>query len=161
MTFQPEELREVMRTWTSGVVLVTAQFEGRRHGMTVSSFTSVALDPPSVLVCIDTESRTHELIHNAQVFAAAVLAHDQSAISDRFAGRMGELEDRFESLPVITTSSGCPIPDGALAYIDCQVTAAYPGGASTIFVGQVTDAKTLRQAPPLVYHNQGYHHIEE
>ncbi len=150
-----------MRTWTSGVALVSSHFEGQRHGMTVSSFTSVALAPPLVLVCIDTSSRTHDMIANSGVFGAAILAEDQREISDRFAGRQGEFEDRFESLSVISTPSGCPVPEGALAYVDCRVTAAHPGGASTVFMGQVTEAKILRQAPPLVYHDQLYRHLAD
>jgi flavin reductase (DIM6/NTAB) family NADH-FMN oxidoreductase RutF len=161
MMFQAEDLREMMRSWTSGVALVTSHFEDRRHGMTVSSFTSVALAPPLVLVCIDTESRTHAMILNSKIFAAAILAEDQREIADRFAGRQGELEDQFESLPVITTPSGCPIPEGALAFVDCRVTAIHSGGASNVFMGQVTEAKILRQAPPLVYHDQHYRHLAE
>ena len=161
MTFQPEDLREMMRSWTSGVVLVTSQFEGRRHGMTVSSFTSVALDPPLVLVCIDTSSRTHDLIVNSGAFAAAVLAEDQRDISDRFAGRQGEFDDRFESLQVITTPTGCPVPAGSLAYVDCRVSATYAGGHSSIFLGEVTEAKVLRQDSPLVYHDQHYHRLAD
>lgn len=161
MSFQPEDLRETMRSWTSGVVLVTSQFQGRRHGMTVSSFTSVAVEPPLVLVCIDTSSRTHDLIVNSGTFAAAILAEDQREISDRFAGRHGEFEDRFESLAVITTPSGCPIPEGSLAYFDCRLSATHPGGTSSVFMGEVTEAKNLRQAPPLIYHDQRYRLLVE
>lgn len=161
MTFQPEDLREMMRSWTSGVVLVTSQFEGRRHGMTVSSFTSVALEPPLVLVCVDTSSRTHDLIVTSGAYAVAILAEDQREISDRFAGRQGEFEDRFESLDVITTPSGCPIPEGSLAYVDCQLSATHPGGASSVFMGQVTEAKILRQGSPLVYHDQQYRKLAD
>jgi len=159
MSFQPEDLREMMRSWTSGVALVTSHFEDQPHGMTVSSFTSVALAPPLVLVCIDTASRTHEMILKSEIFAAAVLAEDQREIADRFAGRQGEFEDQFEFLPVITTSSGCLIPEGALAYVDCRVTAIHSGGASTVFMGQATEAKILRQAAPLVYHDQHYRRL--
>ncbi len=161
MTFQPEDLREMMRSWTSGVALVTSHFEGNHHGMTVSSFTSVALDPPLVLVCIDTSSRTHDMILNSGAFAAAILAEDQGQVSDRFAGRQGEFMDQFEALSVITTASGCPIPEGSLAYVDCRVTATHPGGSSTVIIGQVTEARILRQAPPLVYHDQHYHRLAE
>ena len=161
MTFRPEDLREMMRSWTSGVALVTSHLDGHRHGMTVSSFTSVAMAPPSVLVCIDTTSRTHDMILSSGIFAVAILAEDQREVADRFAGRQGEFEDRFESLPVITTASGCPIPDGALAYVDCRVAATHSGGASTVFMGQTTEAKILRQAPPLVYHDQHYHRLAE
>jgi len=150
-----------MRSWTSGVALVTSHLDGHHHGMTVSSFTSVAMAPPLVLVCIDTSSRTHEMILDSEIFAVAILAEDQREIADRFAGRQGELEDRFEDLPVITTPSGCPIPDGALAYVDCSLAATHSAGASTVFMGQATEAKILRQAAPLVYHDQHYRRLAE
>jgi flavin reductase (DIM6/NTAB) family NADH-FMN oxidoreductase RutF len=159
MTFQPDDLREVMRTWTSGVALVTSHLDDDRHGMTVSSFTSVAMTPPLVLVCIDTSSRTHEMIMTSEKYAVAILAEDQRELADRFAGRKGELEDRFASLTVIETPNGCPIPEGALAYIDCRVAAAHPAGASIVFMGEVLAVKILRQAPPLVYHNQDYRRL--
>jgi flavin reductase (DIM6/NTAB) family NADH-FMN oxidoreductase RutF len=159
MSFQPEDLSETMRSWTSGVTLVTSHFEGHDHGMTVSSFTSVALEPPLVLVCIDISSRTHEMILRSEIFAAAILAEDQQGVADRFASRKGEHDDRFASLPLITTPGGCPIPEGALAYIDCRLAATHSAGASTVFMGQVTDTRVLRQAPPLVYHNRAYRRL--
>jgi flavin reductase (DIM6/NTAB) family NADH-FMN oxidoreductase RutF len=161
MTFDPENLRVVMRSWTTGVALVTAAFEGRRHGMTVSSFTSVAMEPPLVLVCINTASRTHDLIQGSGRFAVAVLAEEQEAVASRFAGGHNNPEDRFAGLPVIDTQSGCPLPVGSLAYVDCELAARHPAGTSTIFVGQVTAAEVLSQGRPLLYFQKGYRRIQE
>lgn len=160
MSFDPEQLRGVMRSWATGVALVTSVFEGKRHGMTVSSFTSVALEPPLVLVCINAASRTHGLILGSRRFAVAILAQDQEDVAGRFAGAREDSDDRFAGLPTRLTPSGCPIPEGALALMDCKLAASHPGGTSTIFVGEVTAAESLREAPPLLYYQKGYRRIQ-
>ena len=89
-TVDSEQLRQTMRAWTSGVTVVTATHAGARHGMTVSSFTSVALDPPLIIISLQVNSRTHALISQARSFAVTVLSADQQEISDRFAGRVAD-----------------------------------------------------------------------
>jgi len=156
MTINSEELRQVMRSWTTGVSLVTSRHDGTRHGMTVSAFTSVSLEPPLVLISLERTTRTKRLVDASSRFAVAILAEDQRELSDRFAGRVADDGDRFEDVPTLETPSGCPIPEGSLAYLDCQVTTTYQGGTHTIFLAEVLSAEVLRRAAPLVYFNQDY-----
>src|SRR5512135_3567083 len=87
MTLDAEQLRTAMRTWTSGVAIVTAEFEGQVHGMTVSSFTSISLDPPLVVISLQKTSRTREMVASAGAFGVTILAADQLGLSERFANR--------------------------------------------------------------------------
>ena len=82
-----ESLRSAMRAWTTGVAIVTAVHAGRPHGMTVSSFTSISLDPPLIVISLSTGSHTHDLIRLAGAFGVTILAASQQALSERFAGR--------------------------------------------------------------------------
>ena len=157
-----EQLRKTMRAWSSGVTVVTAAHEGNQHGMTVSSFTSVALDPPRVVVSLQTDSRTHTLIAETGSFAVTILAAGQDEISDRFAGRVPDTEDRLAGLETETMVTGAPFLKGGLAYIDCRVIQAIPAGTNTLFLAEVVAASGWKgQGKPLIYHDRHYHSLME
>lgn len=156
MTLDPEQLRHAMRAWTSGVTVVTAAHDGERHGMTVSSFTSVSLEPPLVIISLHTESRTHRLVHAAGAFAVNILFADQGALSERFAGRASEEEDRFAGLEIEMLTTGAPVLKEALARLDCRVTQVISAGMNTIFLAEVVAARGEGEGQPLVYHNRKY-----
>ena len=156
MTLDPEQLRLAMRAWSSGVTVVTAAYNGEQHGMTVSSFTSVSLEPPLVIISLHTESRTHRLVHAAGAFAVSILSADQRDISDRFAGRATEDEDRFRGLETETLVTGAPVLAGALARLDCRVVQVISAGMNTIFLAEVVAARGDGDDLPLVYHNREY-----
>ncbi len=122
MAFDAEHLRAAMRAWISGVTIVTAAYNGEQHGMTVSSFTSISLDPPLIVISLQTVSRTYELVSRAQAFGVTILAADQQALAERFAGRPAETEDRLEGLQTEIFVTGAPFIKGGLAYLDCRVT---------------------------------------
>jgi len=156
MTLDPEQLRHAMRAWTSGVTVVTAAHDGERHGMTVSSFTSVSLEPPLVIISLHTESRTHRLVHAAGAFAVNILFADQGALSERFAGRASEDEDRFAGLEIEMLTTGAPVLKDALARLDCRVTQVISAGMNTIFLAEVVAARGEGEGQPIVYHNRKY-----
>lgn len=152
----PEQLRQSMRAWSSGVTIVTASHAGERHGMTVSSFTSIALEPPLVIVSLQTSSRTHVLVSQAKAFAVTILAQDQQELSDRFAGRVPDMEDRLAGVETETLVTGAPFIKGGLAYLDCQVTQTIPVGSNTLFLAEVVAARGNGEGIPLVYHDRRY-----
>ena len=84
MTVSPEELRSVLRQWASGVTVVTAGLDGALHGMTVSSFSSVSLEPPFISVNIERRTRTFSLMWEAGAFAVSILTSDQQAMAQHF-----------------------------------------------------------------------------
>jgi len=155
MTLDPEQLRQAMRAWSSGVTVVTAAHNGERHGMTVSSFTSVSLEPPLIIISLHTESRTHRLVHAANAFAVSILSADQHDISDRFAGRADD-GDRFTGLDTETLVTGAPALRGALARLACRVIQVISAGMNTIFLAEVAAVRGDGAGQPLVYHNRRY-----
>jgi flavin reductase (DIM6/NTAB) family NADH-FMN oxidoreductase RutF len=159
MAVDPETLRVVMRQWATGVTVLTAQDGAQRHGMTVNSFTSVSLDPPLVLVCIERGIRTYGLVERSRAFAISILHEGQAEVSDRFAGRETEHSDRFTGLNTFTAVTGAPIVTPNLGYLDCVVVDVHAAGTHGIFVARVVAAQTQNTRRPLVYFNRDYHQI--
>ncbi|MEE9606797.1 MAG: flavin reductase family protein [Myxococcota bacterium] len=154
MGVTPEEFRVAMSQWASGVAVVTSRAGGRVHGMTVSAFNAVSLEPPLVLVCADKASDTQSVIAEAGVFAVNVLARGQAALSQRFASKQYE-ERRFEGLEVETAETGAPLIPGALAALDCRVVAAHDAGDHVIYVGRVEFLRA-GEGEPLLYFGGAY-----
>ena len=116
MTVTSETLRQAMRNWATGITIVTVEHEGVQHGMTVSSFTSISMEPPLISVSLYKASRTHELVCAADSFGITILAANQEEISNRFAGRIADTENRFENLETETLLSGAPFISGGLSF---------------------------------------------
>lgn len=128
--------------------------------MTVSAFNSLSLTPPTILVCLQKETRTSEVLPGAGVFTVSILGADHAAISDRFAGRVPlvEGEDRFDGLRLMTATTGVPILADALAWLDCKVREIHDGSTHWIVVGEViATGQRGDNAAPLLYFNRNYH----
>lgn len=148
-------LKEVMRVYPQGVTVVTTQGDDGPKGITVSSFTSVSLSPPLVMISISKGSALYEAFAEAEKFAVNFLADDQKSVSDRFAGRSGPNE-RFEGTKFKAGSTGSPLIQGARAVIECATWKVYEGGDHTMIVGEVVAAGSLNSKRPLVYYLQQY-----
>ncbi len=148
-------LKQVMRIYPQGVTVVTAVLPEGPTGMTVSSFTSVSLEPPLVLISIAKSSALHAAILEAKSYAINFLADDQKSVSDRFAGRT-EKSDRFEGIRFTRGVTGSPIITGARAALECRPWKVYEGGDHSILVGEVVSARTMNSKRPLVYYSQQY-----
>jgi flavin reductase (DIM6/NTAB) family NADH-FMN oxidoreductase RutF len=153
-----QQFKSVLRRWASGVTIVTTRAGEEIAGMTASSFTSVSLDPPLVLVCADKASNTLPVIAAAGVFAVNVLAECQHELSARFA-LAGNEALRFEGLPVRSGPTGSPWLPGALAVLDCRIVATHEAGDHVIFVGAVEAIETDDEQAPLVYYDGGYRRL--
>jgi len=156
MPIDPEDLRSAMRHWTTGVTVVSSVLGDRQHGMTASSFTSVSLDPPLVLVSLERITNTHLLVQEAGTFAVTILESNQQAISDRFAGRESENSDRFAGLDTYTMVTGAPLLSGGLAAFDCRVVSHYEAGTHTVFIGEVEAVRYSSDGSPLLYYDRDY-----
>lgn len=156
MTLDPEQLRHAMRAWTTGVAVVTATHDGQRYGMTVNSFTSISLEPPLVSVALKQLTHTHDLIVKSNEFAVTILSSTQQELSDRFAGKMPQIADRFENVQTETLAIPAPLLKGGTAYFNCRVINAIPVGENTLFVAEVVAARGEGEGDPLVYHNRVY-----
>ncbi len=156
MTNESEQLRQSMRFWATGVTVVTAAVGEVRHGMTVSAFTSISLDPAHVLVSLAQNSRTYDLIIRSNHFGISILDSDQREISDRFAGRVPDEMDRFEDLETFTLVSGTPLLKEGLAQIDCRLVSIVESGTHSLLIGEVLSAQSGENGEPLIYFNRGY-----
>lgn len=154
MPVEAEEFKAAMSAWATGVTIVTSRAGDRVHGMTVSDFCGVSLEPPLVLVCADKSSNTLEVIEKGRVFAVNVLAAHQDALSNRFASRREE-HRRFEGLDWTQLATGAPVLPGAAATFDCRLEAAHDAGDHVIYVGRV-ESVAVRDAAPLVYYGGRY-----
>lgn len=155
MSITAEELKHVMRNWTSGVAIVSSHYQEFFHGMTVNSFTSVSINPPIVIVTLANNTRTCELVKKSYEFGVTILSSKQKEISDRFAGKMGENENRFANLETFSLKSPSLLISGGLAWVDCSVINEINLGNSTLFIAEVVAAKAER-GDPLLYHDRGY-----
>ncbi len=124
------------------------------HGMTVSAFTEVSLDPPLVIICADKSSNTLPLIEEGHVFAVNVLARDQEALSNKFASKEDEWQ-RFDDLEGDEGSTGAPLLRGTVANLDCRVVHAHDHGDHVLVVGEVVEVR-VSDRKPLLYFGGGY-----
>ncbi|MDJ0850231.1 MAG: flavin reductase family protein [Myxococcota bacterium] len=155
MPIDAELFKDVCRRWTTGVTIVTARADDRIHGMTVSAFCEVSLQPPLVLVCADKQAHTKPLIEEGRVFAVNVLARGQEALSNKFASKQDEWQ-RFDGLDWETAKTGAPLLPGTVAGLDCRLVATHDAGDHVIFVGEVEWARVDADAAPLLYSGGGY-----
>ena len=156
MALDPEKLRHAMRAWTTGVAIVTSMYEGQQYGMTVNSFTSISLEPPLISVALRQLTHTHELVVKSGMFSVTILTSAQKDLSDRFAGKLPHIADRFAGIQTETISLDSPVFKDGMAYFDCRVVSSMPVGENTLFVAEVLDARGEGQGEPLVYHNREY-----
>ena len=154
MAIDQEAFKEALRGWASGVTVVTARDGNKKHGMTVSAFSSVSADPPLVLVCANQSSTTHGLIEKGGVFAVNILAAHQQEVSNIFASSKHE-ETRLEQVGWKEGETGAPLINEALASLECTVASAHREGSHTIYVGHVQAVHTT-DAEPLLYYAGGY-----
>jgi flavin reductase (DIM6/NTAB) family NADH-FMN oxidoreductase RutF len=161
MPVDSEEMRHAMRQWTTGVSIVSAANAQDRHGMTVSSLTSLSLEPPLVAVSLERWRKAHQLVEQTGHFGVTILRREHQEISDRFAGRSTEQSDRFAGLEIYTLVSGAPLLKGGLAAFDCSVVYRYEAGTQTVFIGEVLAVRIESPGAPLVYHDRLYRSLQE
>jgi flavin reductase (DIM6/NTAB) family NADH-FMN oxidoreductase RutF len=158
---KPDDFRRVLGHFASGVTVVTTwDSEGQPAGLTASSFTSVSLDPPLVLVCVALMAQSYQALHAHGRFAVNVLNLEHEHIARRFASSAGAAE-KFEGMAYRPGSLGLPILENALAEIECTTVHVYPAGDHTIFVGQVEAAECRGDSglEPLLYYRGRFHRL--
>ena len=148
-----EAFRRACSRFATGVaVATTCDAEGMPHGITVNSFTSVSLEPPLVLICIDYRSVALLHFREARAYGISVLSLAQKELSDRFAQRV---EPRFDGVPWHAGLSGAPLLDGALAHFECEVGQVVEAGDHAVLIAEVVHAASV-EGDPLLYFASGY-----
>jgi flavin reductase (DIM6/NTAB) family NADH-FMN oxidoreductase RutF len=147
--------RAAMRRFASTVTIITACDHERHHGMTATAVTSLSMDPPSLVICLNQKSLLHDIMFRARRFCVNVLHRDQADLSSAFSGAVAP-EKRFEVGVWTRTEDGLPYLADAQANLFCRKAAALPFGSHTIFVGQVEDVGIRDVIAPLVYQDANY-----
>ena len=149
MAIDPRELRNVFGAFATGVTIITTNdVNGKPFGLTANSYTSLSLDPPLVLVCVDKKVDCYACFEQSKVFAVNFLAEDQEQLSTRFATKGIE---KFEGIPIRQGSIGVPLLEGAIGFIECKLVNGYEGGDHTIYVGEVQAASASGERPLLFF----------
>jgi flavin reductase ActVB len=157
LTVSADEFRSVLGRFPSGVTVVTTKTpNGSDAGMTVSAFSSVSLDPPLVLICIEKSASAYDALTASAGFVVNILSAGQEQIARRFA--IVDI-DRFEGVGYGRTQSGTAVLDDVLAVIECKTSALHDAGDHTIIVGEV-EAARAGTGTPLLYYRGGYAQLE-
>lgn len=158
MPISPEEFRHALSKFASGVTVVTTKDkEGNLHGITVSAFCSVSLEPPLILVCIDKKTASHYAFGESKVFAVNILRDEQINHSNQFAS---PLIDKFEKIEYGEGIEGIPVLKNALVNLECRLIDSHETGDHSIFIGQVETA-IVNEGNPLLYYHGNYRAITD
>ena len=161
MTLDPKVFRATLGKFATGVTVVTAESPSTRRGMTANAFSSLSLDPPLVLVCVDNKASFLGVIREAKKFAINFLAEDQKSTSDWFAGKGSDAEDQFADIAHEKGENGAPVLTGAIAVLECEIHEDIPGGDHAIIVGRVTHIVTEEDVrPPLMFYASAYRKMD-
>lgn len=146
--FNSRELRQVLGSFVTGVtVITTLDRDGKAHGLTANSFSSVSLDPPLILWSQSLTAPSHPVFRDGERFVVNILSDDQVEVSNRFARSS---PDKFAGCQVRPGLGGVPLIEGCSAYLECRRISSFPGGDHVVFLGEVERIeRTGRQ--PLVF----------
>jgi flavin reductase ActVB len=151
-----DTFKEAMARFGSGVtVITTREYEGAPAGFTASSFSSLSLNPPLVLFCLDREAHCFDAFYGATHFGVNILASGQKDISNRFSQRSG---DKFKDIGLLDGTTDVPLIEGSLVNLECRTTEKLPGGDHLIFIGEVEQVH-LGEGAPLLFFMGKYHSI--
>jgi len=158
MPVNDQEFKNALKLWASGVTVVTAQTESLGlKGMTATSFSSVSMDPPQILVCINKTADTGEAVIEGKTFAINILKADQQDVSNQFAGGASQ-EERFANVNWHKGETGSPLFDDALASIECTVVEQVQAGTHWVVIGEVQKVE-CHSGEPLLYYNSAYREL--
>ncbi|MFI9765695.1 flavin reductase family protein [Streptomyces sp. NPDC052415] len=148
-----EEFRAAMGRFPSGVVVVTTRCpDGTPRGFTASSFCSVSLDPPMVLVCLANSADSAASFARCDRFAVSVLAPLHRPLAERFATKGA---DKFGAAGLRLSPGGLPAVERALSVLECAAHARHPAGDHTVLIGRVTGVR-LGEGAPMVYYDRSF-----
>lgn len=158
-----EAMRRSMRLWACGVTVVTTAHGERREGMTASSFTSISLEPPLILVCLHKEAGTSLLLQDSGHFGVSILGEAHEAHSALFAGytELPPGVERIDTVPTFVAKSGAPLLQEAIVWMDCRVYGMHDGATHHVIIGEVLATGRMDDPVwPLVYHNRAYRRFQ-
>ncbi|PWJ54329.1 NADH-FMN oxidoreductase RutF, flavin reductase (DIM6/NTAB) family [Quadrisphaera granulorum] len=147
----PDLMKQVNRRFITGVTVVTVDDDGTPRGLAASSFTSISVDPATVLVCVQHTSSTHDSLFRSEHLAINILSTDQLEVVRRFASKS---DDKFAGLDWIAGPHGSPLLQNSSARIEVQIRERLRASTHSVFIGRVVHAETTN-LPPMVYQQGG------
>ncbi|MBU6282011.1 flavin reductase family protein [bacterium] len=157
MAFDQSEFRRVLGHFATGVTVVTTlDAEGKPAGLTANAVSSVSLDPPLVLVCVDKKAETAACFAASGVFTVNILSEEQEGLSRRFA-KSGP--DKFSGVGFHAGGNGAPVLEGALARIECRIRQSVEAGDHVIHIGLAEAIGVEGELDPLLYFRGGYRNL--
>jgi len=142
----PERFRRAASRYATGIAIVTTHWDGIDHAMTANSFTSVSLDPLLALVCVERDSRFHEAVLAAGVWAVGFLPAGSAEVARWFATRGRPLAGQFDRVATVRGANGCQLLAQALSGLELRTERVVPAGDHDILIGAVTAIREPAQA---------------
>jgi flavin reductase (DIM6/NTAB) family NADH-FMN oxidoreductase RutF len=149
--------KNALKLWASGVTVVTTQGADGPKGMTATSFSSVSVDPPLILVCLNQSTETGAVVLEQEQFAVNILTNLQQDVSNQFAGAATQ-EQRFANIGWTAGANGAPLFDEALVSLECKLVQQVVAGTHWIVIAEVQNI-ILRSGEPLLYYNGAYRQL--
>ncbi len=151
------ELKTFMRLVAQPVTVITTSYDSKVLGMTISSFTSVSMRPPLILVSLSKTAPSHDLLLKKGSFIVNLLGLEHDFLAERFAGLHRET-DKFKDVDVTWNQRRLPVLAESMANMDCDVWKSIPAGDHTVVLGAPVSISIGKRSEPLVYFNQLFGH---
>ena len=139
----------------AAVVVVGVRGEEGLRGLTATSFTSVSLEPPLVLVCLDSFAATRDVVLRTRAFGVSLLSTRQEFLADRFAGRAPIVDPAWREVPHRVAGNGAPILEGCVGWFECRVESVHPGGDHDVVLAEVLSAGR-EPGDPLIHWDRAF-----
>ncbi|TGJ98900.1 flavin reductase [Leptospira langatensis] len=159
MSLSPDEFKNALSHFASGVTVVTYSDTSRSGGLTVSSFSSLSLDPPLVVFNLQKNISSHDPLLASGQFTINILSGEQQDLSNQFASGKIDKHELIQKLSCDLGHNGVPFLKGNLSRIECQLEKQVDGGDHTIVIGRVMYASSDDSKRPLLYYRRNYYNI--
>ena len=150
----PTNFRNICGHYATGITVLTTTHHGESHGITVNSFSSVSLDPPLVLFCIDKSAHFNAPLSEEQSLAINILSEGQQEMSNRFANSKLTNEERFKGLATVPEHK-YPVFAETLGVLEARLKATHDGGDHWIYIAEVSSGQVY-EGSPLLYYSGSY-----
>ncbi len=148
--------KNVMARIPTAVAVITSRSDSGFHGVTVSSFGSLSLDPPLAYVSILKEINSHDRLLNADGFVINVLAREHTFFAEQFSGQTPLADPDFGGVPHKIGQMGLPLIDGCVSWIECRHWEQHAAGDHTLFIGEIVNIQAGVSDDPLVYFDREF-----
>ena len=159
MSVSPDLFKQVLGRFCSGVTILTFKNATGIHGLTVTAFSSLSLDPPLILCCIKKGGNSYDGLSGSEHFTVNILSDKQKDLALRFANSELDSSARFAGCEYQTLKHGIPCFNDNLAHILCHKSKEYDGGDHAIFIGQVEEVHFSEAHRPLLYFSKKFHQV--